>query len=91
MFAVFAERSDFDDPVSAVCVGEIAPPEAPDGWVKVSIKAAGLNWHDLWTLRGVGVWPVVPPVVLGVEGAGMLDSGEPVVVYPAGQRSGQAR
>ncbi|MEU6702015.1 zinc-binding dehydrogenase [Pseudonocardia sp. NPDC046786] len=82
MFAVFAERADFDDPVSAVRIGEQPPPATPDGWIKVSIKAAGLNWHDLWTLRGVGMWPIVPPVVLGVEGAGHLESGEPVVVYP---------
>lgn len=82
MFAVFADHTDFDDPVSAVRVGEQPPPAAPDGWVRVTVKAAGLNWHDLWTLRGVGMWPVVPPVVLGMEGAGLLDSGEAVVIYP---------
>ncbi|MEU1597947.1 zinc-binding dehydrogenase [Streptomyces sp. NPDC005708] len=82
MISVFAQRCDFDDPVSAVAIGEQPEPEVPDGWTTVSIKAAGLNWHDLWTLRGVGMWPVTPPTILGVEGAGSLDDGTNVVLYP---------
>ena len=39
----------------ALEVGERADPERRDGWVTVRLRAAALNHHDLWSLRGVGL------------------------------------
>ena len=55
MFAVYAESFSSDDPLSGLVVGERPDPEAPDGWTTVTVKAAALNHHDLWSLRGVGL------------------------------------
>ena len=38
--------------------------------------------HDLWTLRGVGIKPEQFPMILGCDGAGRLDDGTEVVIYP---------
>ena len=54
MFAVYAESFSSDDPLSGLVVGERPDPVAPDGWTTVTVKAASLNHHDLWSLRGVG-------------------------------------
>ena len=48
-------RIDPDDPLSGLVLGERPDPIAPDGWVTVRVKAASLNHHDLWSLRGVGL------------------------------------
>jgi len=53
--AVSAARFSNDDPLSALELGERPEPIAKDGWVTVDVKAASLNHHDLWTLRGVGL------------------------------------
>ena len=54
MFAVYAESFSTDDPLSGLVVGERPDPRSPDGWTTVDVKAASLNHHDLWSLRGVG-------------------------------------
>ena len=54
MFAVYAESFSSDDPLSGLVVGERPDPTSPDGWTTVTVKAAALNHHDLWSLRGVG-------------------------------------
>lgn len=50
--------------------------------MRVSVRAAALNRHDLWTLRGVGIKPDQFPMILGSDAAGVLDDGTEVVVYP---------
>ena len=55
MFAVYADKFSTEDPLSALVVGERPDPVAPDGWTTVTVKAASLNHHDLWSLRGVGL------------------------------------
>ncbi len=82
MRAVYASRPDTDDPLSALEVGERPDPDVPDGWVRVRMQAASLNRHDIWTLRGVGIKPDQFPMILGCDGAGELEDGSPVVVYP---------
>ena len=82
MRAVFATRPDADDPLSALEVGQRPDPDVPDGWVRVKMQAASLNRHDIWTLRGVGIKPDQFPMILGCDGAGELEDGSPVVVYP---------
>ena len=55
MFAVYAAEPNPNDPLDALRVGERPSPSAEDGWVVVNVRAASLNMHDLWTLRGVGI------------------------------------
>jgi len=49
--------------------------------VRVSVRAASLNMHDLWTLRGVGIKPDQFPMILGCDGAGVLPDGTEVVLH----------
>ena len=51
MFAVTAARIDADDPLAGLELGEHAEPAPPDGWTTVTVKAASLNHHDVWTPR----------------------------------------
>src|SRR5215210_6364393 len=82
MFAVYAAEPNPDAPLEALVVGERPEPEIPDGSVAVRVEAASLNMHDLWTLRGVGIKREQFPMILGCDGAGRLDDGTEVVIYP---------
>ena len=82
MFAVYAAEPNPDAPMDSLVVGERPEPEVPDGFVAVHVEAASLNLHDLWTLRGVGIKPEQFPMILGCDGAGRLDDGTEVVLYP---------
>ena len=81
MFAVYAESFSFDDPMNGLVVGERPAPEAPDGWATVTVKAASLNHHDLWSLRGVGLREEALPMILGCDAAGLDEDGNEVVVH----------
>src|SRR6266702_5855201 len=81
MFAVTAARFSSDDPLSALELGEHAEPVPPDGWTTVSVKAASLNHHDLWSLRGVGLSREALPMILGCDAAGLDEDGNEVVVH----------
>jgi NADPH:quinone reductase-like Zn-dependent oxidoreductase len=81
MFAVYAESFSPDEPLSGLTVGERPEPEAPDGWVTVQVKAASLNHHDLWSLRGVGLREESLPMILGCDAAGLDENGDEVVVH----------
>ncbi|MBA3780652.1 MAG: zinc-binding dehydrogenase [Nocardioides sp.] len=81
MFAVYAESFSSDDPLSALVVGERPDPEVPDGWTTVEVKAASLNHHDLWSLRGVGLKQEALPMILGCDAAGLDEDGNEVVVH----------
>src|SRR5436309_2848266 len=59
MFAVTAERIDSSDPLSGLGLGDRPEPKAPEGWTTVRVRAAALNHHDLWTLKGVGIHVLV--------------------------------
>lgn len=82
MLAVLAAHVDQENPVRGLKVGDWPEPVAADGWTTVTVRAAGLNHHDLWTLRGVGVPPDRLPIVLGGEAAGHDENGNEVIVYP---------
>jgi NADPH:quinone reductase-like Zn-dependent oxidoreductase len=62
-------------------VGEHPEPDPPPGWTTVTVRAASLNHHDLWTLRGVGIDPERLPIVLGCDAAGIDADGREVVVH----------
>jgi NADPH:quinone reductase-like Zn-dependent oxidoreductase len=81
MFAVTAARIDADDPLAGLELGEHAEPAPPDGWTTVTVKAASLNHHDVWTLRGVGISADRLPIVLGCDAAGVDADGNEVVVH----------
>ena len=81
MRAVYAESITPDDPLAGLVVGERPEPELPDGWARVSVRAAALNHHDLWSLRGVGLGQDKLPMVLGCDAAGVDEDGREVVVH----------
>jgi NADPH:quinone reductase-like Zn-dependent oxidoreductase len=81
MFAVTAARIDADDPLAGLGLGEHPDPSPPDGWEVVAVKAAALNHHDVWTLRGVGTSADRLPIVLGCDAAGIDAAGREVVVH----------
>jgi NADPH:quinone reductase-like Zn-dependent oxidoreductase len=94
MLAVYAAAIGGDDPLANLAVGALPSPAPQPGWALVKVRAASLNHHDLWTLRGVSSSPVTPPQILGCDAAGEVAGygGDPppgapppgarVVVYP---------
>ncbi len=83
MFAVYADSfaSSADDPLTGLVLGERPDPVVPDGWTTVTVKAASLNHHDLWSLRGVGLKAEALPMILGCDAAGYDEDGNEVVVH----------
>jgi NADPH:quinone reductase-like Zn-dependent oxidoreductase len=81
MFAVTAARIDAADPLAGLDLGERPDPSPPAGWTTVTVRAAALNHHDVWTLRGVGISADALPVVLGCDAAGLDEDGNEVVVH----------
>jgi NADPH:quinone reductase-like Zn-dependent oxidoreductase len=81
MFAAYAVRADADAPLNALAVGEMEAPSPPTGWVRVRVKAAALNRHDVWSLRGVGLPSDRLPMILGCDAAGVDDDGREVIVH----------
>ena len=53
----------------------------PDGWITVKVRAAALNHHDLWSLRGVGLTADRLPMILGCDAAGVDEDGNEVVIH----------
>ncbi|MBW1603049.1 zinc-binding dehydrogenase [Streptomyces sp. JJ66] len=82
MFAAYAARMDSQQPLTGLELGERPEPDVPPGWTTVDVKAASLNHHDLWTLRGVGLGEEALPMILGCDAAGTDADGNEVVVYP---------
>ncbi|MEU8277296.1 zinc-binding dehydrogenase [Microbispora bryophytorum] len=82
MFAVTATQTDPDDPLKGLTLGEHPEPVAvPEGWTTVTVRAAALNHHDLWTLKGVGISQERLPIVLGCDAAGVDEDGNEVIVH----------
>ena len=81
MFAVTATSLDPANPLGGLTMGDAPDTVVPDGWVRVHMRAASLNHHDLWSLRGVGLPDERLPMILGCDAAGVLDDGTAVVVH----------
>jgi NADPH:quinone reductase-like Zn-dependent oxidoreductase len=81
MFAVTAARIDAEDPLAGLDLGERPDPSPQPGWTTVSVRAAALNYHDVWTLRGVGISADALPRVLGCDAAGLDEDGNEVVIH----------
>ena len=81
MLAAYAARLDRDDPMDGLEVGERPEPAIPEHWTTVDVRAASLNHHDLWALRGVGLRTDQLPMILGTDAAGVTPHGQDVVVH----------
>lgn len=81
MRAVYAENINREDPLAGLVVGERPDPVAPEGWARVSVRAAALNHHDVWSLRGQGLKADALPMILGCDAAGVDEDGNEVVVH----------
>jgi NADPH:quinone reductase-like Zn-dependent oxidoreductase len=81
MRAAYASKFDPDNPLNALTAGELPEPAPPAGWVVVDVRAASLNQHDLWSLRGVGLRADRLPMILGCDAAGVDADGNEVVIY----------
>jgi NADPH:quinone reductase-like Zn-dependent oxidoreductase len=81
MLAAYAARLSSSDPLSALEVGERPEPDVPDGWTTVTVRAASLNHHDVWALRGVALGEDQLPMILGGDAAGVDEDGNEVVVH----------
>jgi NADPH:quinone reductase-like Zn-dependent oxidoreductase len=82
MRAAYASKADPEHPLQALTVGEFPEPTPPGDWALVDVRAASLNQHDLWSLRGVGLRADRLPMVLGCDAAGVDEQGNEVVIYP---------
>jgi NADPH:quinone reductase-like Zn-dependent oxidoreductase len=81
MLAAYASAFSREDPLSGLVVGERPEPELADGWTTITVRAAALNHHDLWSLRGVGLAESALPMILGCDAAGVDAQGNEVVVH----------
>jgi NADPH:quinone reductase-like Zn-dependent oxidoreductase len=81
MFAITASHPSPDDPLAALVLGDHPDPSPPPGWEVVEVRAAGLNHHDVWTLRGVGIAEDRMPIVIGCDAAGVTADGREVIVH----------
>jgi NADPH:quinone reductase-like Zn-dependent oxidoreductase len=81
MLAVYASKTDPEQPLEGLEIGDRPDPRPPDGWTTVEVRAAALNHHDLWSLRGVGLPDERLPMVLGCDAAGVDEDGNEVIVH----------
>lgn len=78
---MYASEIDRDDPLRGLTIGEQPEPRAREGWTTVSVRAASLNHHDLWSLRGVGLDRDRLPMILGCDASGVDEEGNEVIVH----------
>ena len=81
MLAAYAAETDKDDPLNGLRVDDRPEPEPPEGWTTVDVRAAALNHHDLWSLRGIGLADEQLPMILGCDAAGLDPDGNEVIVH----------
>ena len=81
MRAVYAAAQSATDPLSGLVIGGRPDPVARPGWTTVTLRAAGLNHHDIWSLKGVGLPADRLPMILGCDGAGVDEAGREVIVH----------
>jgi NADPH:quinone reductase-like Zn-dependent oxidoreductase len=82
VLAAYAETINAEDPLAGLVVGERPEPMPPDErWTTIQVKAAALNHHDVWSLRGVGLPAERLPMILGCDAAGIDQDGNEVIVH----------
>jgi NADPH:quinone reductase-like Zn-dependent oxidoreductase len=79
--AILAASASAENPLAGLAVCDRPDTDPAEGWVRLDVRAAALNHHDIWTLRG----DVVPrgglPSVLGTDAAGVDEDGTEYVVH----------
>lgn len=85
MRALYAAKLGGDAPLANLELGDRPTPSPGPGEVRVKVRAATLNHHDYFTLRGIVGYPITPPRILGCDAAGVVDAygGEPPPGAPA--------
>ena len=78
---MYAAGLDSANPLKGLRVGQVELPATPEGWVDVTVKAAALNHHDVWSLRGVGLPADRLPMILGCDASGVTAEGREVVIH----------
>jgi len=81
VLAAYAARFSPDDPLSGLEVGDLPEPAEREHWTVVDVRAAALNQHDLWSLRGVGLRADQLPMILGTDAAGVAPDGREVLLH----------
>jgi NADPH:quinone reductase-like Zn-dependent oxidoreductase len=81
MLSAYAASQSPSDPLSGLVIDQRPDPEARPGWSVVTLRAAGLNHHDVWSLRGVGLPADRLPMILGCDGAGVDEDGNEVIIH----------
>lgn len=81
MLAAYVTSMSDSRPLEGLVVGDRPEPALREGWSRVRVRAASLNHHDLWSLRGVGLRPEQLPMILGGDAAGIDEEGNEVVVH----------
>ncbi|WP_454294070.1 zinc-binding dehydrogenase [Salana multivorans] len=79
--AVVASSFGPENPGAGAAVVDLDLSQPEPGWVPVTVEAASLNHHDVWSLKGVGLREAQLPMVLGTDASGTLDDGTPVLVH----------
>ncbi|WP_028046167.1 quinone oxidoreductase [Cellulomonas sp. URHE0023] len=91
MIAAYAASFDPTTPLNGLVVGERPAPTPREGWTVVDVRAAALNHHDLWSLRGVGLRAEQLPMILGTDASGVTADGREVVVHGVVQLGDEPR
>lgn len=81
MLAAYAACVNSDEPLTCLRVGPIDPGATPEDWVDVHVRAASLNHHDLWALRGQALAAERTPMILGSDATGVTADGREVIVH----------
>ncbi len=81
MLAAYVERLNPHEPLAGLRVAAQPEPETRPHWTIVEVRAASLNHHDLWSLRGVGLKDTQLPMILGTDAAGVTADGSEVIVH----------
>ena len=81
MLCAYAASQSSSDPLSGLVIGQRPAPLARPGWTVVTLRAAGLNHHDVWSLQGVGLAADRLPMILGCDGAGVDEAGNEVIIH----------
>lgn len=82
MKAIYCSSFNPDRPLDALQIGDRPEPVSAPGWTTVNVRAAALNGHDLWSLKGVGLNEHDLPRILGSDAAGTDEDGNDVIIYP---------
>ncbi|MBL0888936.1 zinc-binding dehydrogenase [Myceligenerans indicum] len=81
MLAAFATSFSPDSPLDGLQVGDAPEPVERENWTTVDVRAASLNHHDVWSLRGVGLREQQLPMILGTDAAGVAPDGSEVILH----------